>query len=71
MIQHRLFSWIAVLALCVMPLLGAKAQGAATPAPAGTPTVAQLQQTVSTLKDDKARAQLIEQLQALIAAQNA
>jgi moderate conductance mechanosensitive channel len=74
MIRRRILSWIAFLALCVVPLLGAHAQSAATQAPAntpGTPTVAQLQQLVSTLKDDKARAQLIGELQGLIAAQNA
>jgi small conductance mechanosensitive channel len=71
MIRRRILSWIAALALCLLPLLTAQAQSAAVPAAAGTPTVAQLQQLVSTLKDDKARAQLIDQLQALIAAQNA
>jgi small conductance mechanosensitive channel len=71
MIQRRFLSWIAVLAFCCLPLLAAQAQSASPPPPAGAPTVEQLQQLVSTLKDDKARAQLIDQLQALIAAQNA
>jgi small conductance mechanosensitive channel len=71
MIRPRLLSWIAVLALCFLPLLGAQAQSTASPTPASTPTIEQLQQLVSTLKDDKARTQLIGQLQALIAAQNA
>ncbi|HEX4193978.1 MAG TPA: hypothetical protein VHY80_12800, partial [Stellaceae bacterium] len=70
MLRRRFLPWIAVLALCFLPLLAAQAQSASPP-PAGTPTVEQLQQLVSTLKDDKARAQLIDQLQALIAAQNA
>lgn len=60
------------MALCLAPFFGAWAQSVtpATSAP-GTPSVAQLQQLVATLKDDKARAQLIDELQALIAAQNA
>ncbi len=62
------------MALCFAPLLGAQAQSAAPPAPASAPaasTAEQLQQLVATLKDDKARAQLIVELQTLIAAQNA
>ena len=62
------------MALCFLPLLGARAQSAASQPQASTPatpTVEQLQQLVVTLKDDKARAQLIAELQALIAAQNA
>jgi small conductance mechanosensitive channel len=70
MIRCRILSWIAVVALCFLPLLGAHAQSSASPPPSA-PTVEQLQQLVSTLKDDKSRAQLIDQLQALIAAQNA
>jgi moderate conductance mechanosensitive channel len=70
MIRRQILSWIAFLALCFLPLL-AHAQSAASQTPAGAPTVEQLRQLVSTLKDDKARAQLIDQLQALIAAQNA
>jgi moderate conductance mechanosensitive channel len=74
MIRRRVLPWVALLALCFVPLLGARAQSAApqpqASAPAA-PTVEQLQQLVATLKDDKARAQLIDQLQALIAAQNA
>jgi small conductance mechanosensitive channel len=64
-----------------MPLLTAQAQipqSAATTQTTQTttttpavPSAAQLQQLVSTLKDDKARTQLIDQLQALIAAQSA
>jgi moderate conductance mechanosensitive channel len=73
----RILKWFVVLALCLAPLAGARAQStapaastsAAAPA-AAAPSVAQLQQLVATLKDDKARAQLIDQLQALIAAQN-
>jgi len=74
MIRRRILPWIAFLALCFAPLLSAAAQNAAPPPPASAPaapTVEQLQQLVATLKDDKARAQLIDQLQALIAAQNA
>jgi moderate conductance mechanosensitive channel len=64
--SHRLRRWFAALAFAALPLLPAHAETA----PAA-PTTAQLQQLVATLKDDKARAQLVEQLQALIAAQNA
>ena len=71
MIRRRILSWIAFLALCFLPLFGAHAQSTASQPPATTPTVEQLQQLVSTLKDDKARTQLIGELQALIAAQNA
>lgn len=74
MIWRRVLPWIAVLALCLVPLLGARAQSAAPQAQASAPaapTVEQLQQLVATLKNDKARAQLVDQLQALIAAQNA
>lgn len=64
-LQH--FSrWVAALAFCLIPLLQAQAQ---TAAPATT--VVELQQLVATLKDDKARAQLVNQLETLIAAQNA
>ena len=43
---------------------------AASPAPAGAaPSVGELEQLVGTLQDDKARAALVTQLQALIAAQ--
>jgi len=63
---HHYRHWLAVLAFLVMPLLPARAQ-TAPPAP----TNADLQQLVATLKDDKARTQLVEQLQTLIAAQNA
>ncbi|HXE29970.1 MAG TPA: hypothetical protein VN656_15735, partial [Stellaceae bacterium] len=71
MIARRLLCWIAFLALLSAPLLSASAESAAAQAAPGTPTVAQLQQLVSTLKDDKARERLIGELQALIAAQNA
>ncbi len=73
MIARRLLWWIALLALCSTPLLSAAAQTApaATEATPAAPSEAQLQQLVATLKDDKARAQLIDELQALIAAQNA
>jgi small-conductance mechanosensitive channel len=57
--------WLAVLAFIALPLLPARA--ATAPA---APT-ADLQQLVATLKDDKARAQLVEQLQTLLAAQDA
>jgi small-conductance mechanosensitive channel len=74
MIRVRILPWIALLALCFLPFLDARAQSTA-PQPqasaAAAPTVEQLQQLVATLKDDKARAQLIAQLQALIAAQDA
>ena len=74
MIRRRILPWIAFLALCFLPLLGARAQSAApqpqASAPAA-PTVEQLQQLVATLQDEKARAQLVDELQALIAAQNA
>jgi moderate conductance mechanosensitive channel len=63
---NRLLRWAAALAFSVVPLLPAQAQTA----PAA-PTTEQLQQLVATLKDEKARAQLVEQLQGLIAAQNA
>lgn len=64
--SNRYLRWLAALAFSLMPLLPACAQTA----PAA-PTRADLQQLVATLQDDKARAQLIVQLQALIAAQNA
>jgi small-conductance mechanosensitive channel len=57
---------IAVLILGLLAPAPARAQTAPQP-----PTTEQLQQLVGTLKDDKARAQLVDQLQALIAAQNA
>jgi small-conductance mechanosensitive channel len=79
MIMRRFLPWLAILALCLLPVL-ASAQlplpattTPATPAIAtpAAPSAAQLQQLVATLKDDKARAQLVDQLQALIAAQTA
>ncbi|HEY1504172.1 MAG TPA: mechanosensitive ion channel domain-containing protein [Stellaceae bacterium] len=74
MIRRWTLPWLAILALCFVPLLGARAQSAAPQAQANAPaasTAEQLQQLVATLKDDKARAQLIDELQTLIAAQNA
>jgi small conductance mechanosensitive channel len=72
MSARRILPWVAFLAFCLLPLFAAQAQNAAPAAtPPATPSVAQLQQLVATLKDDKARATLIDQLQALIAAQNA
>ena len=70
--KARLFLFAAALLFTLAPCLGLRAQ---TPAPAAataptTPTAQELQQLVATLKDDKARAQLLGQLQALIAAQN-
>lgn len=56
--------WLLTLALAFGAVLPTQAQTAASP------TTAQLQQLVTTLKDDKARAQLVEELQSLIAAQN-
>jgi moderate conductance mechanosensitive channel len=70
MTPRRILPWIAFLALCLAPLLGARAQTAPAAAPAA-PSTAQLQQLVTTLKDNKAREQLIAELQTLIAAQNA
>jgi moderate conductance mechanosensitive channel len=73
---NLLLRWTAALVFSVAPLLPAsaatapsKAAPAASPATSTAPSTAQLQQLVSTLKDDKARAALIDQLQALIAAQ--
>lgn len=66
MTMNYLLRWAAALALSLLPLFAAQAQ--TTPA---TPSNEQLQQLVATLKDNKARAQLVEQLQTLIAAQNA
>jgi small-conductance mechanosensitive channel len=61
---------MAVLALC-LAAVGARAQTAAPAAAVpAAPSAAQLQQLVATLKDDKARGQLIDELQALIAAEN-
>ena len=66
MTANRLLRWAAALAFSLVPLLPAHAQTASA-----APTTEQLQQLVGTLKDDQARAKLIEQLQALIAARNA
>jgi moderate conductance mechanosensitive channel len=63
---YRTLRWLAAMALSLMPLLPAGAETA----PAA-PANADIQQLVATLKDDKARAQLIDQLQTLLAAQNA
>lgn len=57
---------IAVVLLGLLALSPARAQTAPQ-----APTTEQLQQLVATLKDDKARTQLVDQLQTLIAAQNA
>ncbi|HKT18134.1 MAG TPA: mechanosensitive ion channel domain-containing protein [Stellaceae bacterium] len=63
---RSLIRFAAALMFCLAPVLGARAQSA----PAA-PTNQELQHLVATLEDDKARAQLVQQLQALIAAQNA
>lgn len=63
--SRRYVHWLIAFALSLMPLV-ARAE-TASPAP----TTQQLQQLVATLKDDKARTQLIGELQALIAARNA
>ncbi|HXE17265.1 MAG TPA: mechanosensitive ion channel domain-containing protein [Stellaceae bacterium] len=70
---------IAVLSLAFALAGPAWSQPAAPPSPAAAPappalsagTVAELQSLVATLQDDKQRAALIQQLQTLIAAQNA
>jgi moderate conductance mechanosensitive channel len=62
--------WLLVLAIGLCTIAPAAAQTSAPSAPAA-PTTEQLQQLVTTLKDDKARNQLVAELQALIAAQNA
>ncbi len=67
-----LLRWTFVLVFSLAPLLpawAANGPGAAAITSSNAPTKAQLQQLVATLKDDKARTQLIDQLQALIAAQ--
>src|SRR5690348_2159369 len=67
--KARLLLFAAALLFGLVPCLSLRAQ---TAAPATTtPTAQELQQLVTTLKDDKARAQLLSQLQALIAAQSA
>src|SRR5512146_2676974 len=67
--KARLCLFVAALLFGLAPCLSLRSQ---TAAPATTtPTAQELQQLVTTLKDDKARAQLLGQLQALIAAQNA
>lgn len=63
---NRLLRWGVALVFSFVPLLSARAE-TAPPAP----TTPQLQQLVTTLKNEKARTQLIDQLQALIAAQRA
>ena len=68
---RRILSWIAFLAVCALPLFAARAQSPAPAPSAAAPSTQQLQQLVATLKDDKARAALIEQLQVLIDAGNA
>jgi len=63
---------LAALAFAFLgAFLGLGIAQAQTNTPPPAPTTAQLQQLVATLKDDKARTQLVDQLQALIAAQNA
>ena len=78
MTLRRFLPWLAIVALCLAPPVAAKAQSAAlalaapaTAAPSTAPTVAQLQALVATLKDDKARTQLVEELQSLVAAETA
>ena len=79
MFSCRLFITILTVAFVAWSPLAARAQSVSATASAsvsaGTatampPSVAQLQQLVVTLKDDKARAVLVDQLQALIAAQD-
>lgn len=60
--------WIVVAALWLAPY---GVEGAVAAQPATAPSVAQLQHLVATLKDEKARKELVDQLQALIAAQKA
>jgi hypothetical protein len=64
--SKRYLGWAVALVFSVIALAPAQAQTA----PAAT-TTADLQQLVATLKDDKARAQLVGQLETLIATQNA
>ncbi len=60
------------LALFLLALAIARPALPASPLPAGpAPSVGELEQLVGTLQDDKARAALVTQLQALIAAQRA
>ncbi len=61
---HRSVYAILLLLLLLMPAAPASAE-----APQVTPSVDELQRLVETLHDDKARAELVSQLQALIAAQ--
>src|SRR6266851_5925718 len=63
---------IMALALFLLALAIARPALPASPLPAGpAPSVGELEQLVGTLQDDKARAALVTQLQALIAAQRA
>jgi len=61
---HRSVYAILLLLLLLVPAAPASAE-----APQVTPSVDELQRLVETLHDDKARAELVSQLQALIAAQ--
>lgn len=69
---RRVALLVSFLLMAPLAATGARAQPAqpVQSAPAA-PTTEQLQQLVATLKDEQARTQLIDQLQALIAAQNA
>jgi moderate conductance mechanosensitive channel len=64
----RLLRFLAVLTLAIGVSGPLAAQSSATP-PAAAPTADQLRGLVQTLQDEPARARLVEQLQALIAAQ--
>src|SRR5207302_9785148 len=63
-------SGMMALVAFLLALAFAQPALAASPPPAGAaPSVGELEQLVDTLQDDKARAALVTQLQALIAAQ--
>jgi small conductance mechanosensitive channel len=72
--RSRLVAFLAFVVLAGSPApvraQSATAPAAVTPTATATPTTEQLQQLVATLKDDKARTQLVDELQTLIAAQD-
>ncbi len=73
MSTRRLIALSLALLLALLPVHSGAAQtlapASAKPAPAATPSVADLQHMVDTLKDEPQRQRLIQDLQALIAAQ--
>ena len=74
MLSARIFAALALLGCVLLTMGAARAQSppaaAAPPAAAPAPvSVDELQRLVDTLQDEKQRAQLVDQLQALIAAQ--